>query len=96
MLLQSQGRASGLLQRTVPDESPSAQPHLALPSLSAAPNGFRREAAKDRPAKTVHWTVFETVDGGAERDRTDDLLLAKQALSQLSYGPFAPTRATRG
>ena len=26
-------------------------------------------------------------DGGAGRDRTDDLLLAKQALSQLSYGP---------
>ncbi len=26
-------------------------------------------------------------DGGAERDRTDDLLLAKQALSQLSYSP---------
>ena len=26
--------------------------------------------------------------GGAERDRTDDLLLAKQALSQLSYSPF--------
>ena len=26
--------------------------------------------------------------GGANRDRTDDLLLAKQALSQLSYGPF--------
>ena len=24
---------------------------------------------------------------GANRDRTDDLLLAKQALSQLSYGP---------
>ena len=29
-------------------------------------------------------------NGGADRDRTDDLLLAKQALSQLSYGPFAP------
>jgi hypothetical protein len=27
--------------------------------------------------------------GGARRDRTDDLLLAKQALSQLSYGPRA-------
>jgi hypothetical protein len=27
------------------------------------------------------------VAGGANRDRTDDLLLAKQALSQLSYGP---------
>jgi hypothetical protein len=29
-----------------------------------------------------------TPSGGARRDRTDDLLLAKQALSQLSYGPF--------
>jgi hypothetical protein len=28
-----------------------------------------------------------TAVGGARRDRTDDLLLAKQALSQLSYGP---------
>jgi hypothetical protein len=27
------------------------------------------------------------IDGGAERDRTDDLLLAKQALSHLSYSP---------
>ncbi len=26
---------------------------------------------------------------GASRDRTGDLLLAKQALSQLSYGPLA-------
>ena len=26
--------------------------------------------------------------GGGDRNRTDDLLLAKQALSQLSYGPF--------
>ena len=25
--------------------------------------------------------------GGANRDRTDDLLLAKQAFSQLNYGP---------
>src|ERR1043166_3242562 len=29
--------------------------------------------------------------GGARRDRTDDLLLAKQALSQLSYGPWRRT-----
>ena len=27
--------------------------------------------------------------GGGERDRTDDLLLAKQALSQLSYTPIS-------
>jgi hypothetical protein len=28
---------------------------------------------------------------GASRNRTGDLLLAKQALSQLSYGPAAPS-----
>ena len=32
-------------------------------------------------------------NGGASRDRTDDPLLAKQVLSQLSYGPLrADTR----
>ena len=30
-------------------------------------------------------------DGGGRRDRTDDLLLAKQALSQLSYAPVLRT-----
>ena len=29
-------------------------------------------------------------DGGAERDRTADLMLAKHALSQLSYSPTLP------
>ena len=29
----------------------------------------------------------QEADGGARRDRTDDLKLAKLALSQLSYGP---------
>ena len=33
--------------------------------------------------------------GGARRDRTDDLLLAKQALSQLSYGPSQVTARLR-
>ena len=28
-------------------------------------------------------------DGGARRVRTDDLMLAKHALYQLSYGPFS-------
>ena len=31
--------------------------------------------------------------GGARRDRTDDLKLAKLALSQLSYGPVSTSRA---
>ena len=32
---------------------------------------------------------FHQSNGGGERDRTDDLLLAKQALSQLSYTPIS-------
>ena len=36
-------------------------------------------------------------DGGARRDRTDDLKLAKLALSQLSYGPVVqPLARVRG
>ena len=31
--------------------------------------------------------VLSVGAGGARRDRTDDLMLAKHALSQLSYGP---------
>ena len=33
--------------------------------------------------------------GGASRDRTDDLMLAKHALSQLSYGPAQPAENFR-
>ena len=32
-------------------------------------------------------SMMIAIDGGADRDRTDDLKLAKLALSQLSYGP---------
>jgi hypothetical protein len=40
-----------------------------------------------RPLPTQR-TIHRRHDGGAGRDRTDDLLLAKQALSQLSYSPL--------
>ena len=33
-------------------------------------------------------TEKDEENGGASRDRTDDPLLAKQVLSQLSYGPI--------
>ena len=33
------------------------------------------------------WDVVEYCFGGAERDRTADLLVANEALSQLSYSP---------
>jgi len=34
--------------------------------------------------------ISRKTSDGASRDRTGDLLLAKQALSQLSYGPVSP------
>ena len=40
------------------------------------------------PLRTLNTELWTFVGGGGgERDRTDDLLLAKQALSQLSYTP---------
>ena len=39
------------------------------------------------PAICRNGEIRSHASGGARRDRTDDLLLAKQALSQLSYGP---------
>jgi hypothetical protein len=56
----------------------------------------RTRASRGRDGNRLREFVFLTdehdeVDGvtagGARRNRTDDLLLAKQALSQLSYGP---------
>src|SRR6516164_4931153 len=41
---------------------------------------------------TVHDQSMIKPSGGARRDRTDDLMLAKHALSQLSYGPVTRRR----
>ena len=46
-------------------------------------------AFQPRPSRSIK-------SGGARRDRTDDLLLAKQALSQLSYGPATQRYASKG
>ena len=47
--------------------------------------------SKDRTAQHViraeQFALQEKIFGGGERDRTDDPLLAKQVLSQLSYTP---------
>ena len=45
---------------------------------------------KTRPAGHHHDLLLVSVhcDGGAGRDRTDDLRLAKPPLSQLSYSPL--------
>ena len=43
----------------------------------------------------THYPSLITELGGGERDRTDDPLLAKQVLSQLSYTPGLETRNWR-
>ena len=45
------------------------------------------QTPKGRPAKPKTFPDAPNPHGGARRDRTDDLKLAKLALSQLSYGP---------
>ena len=72
---------------------PHAVPQGTDMRVSCDPRGSRRTAPR------VSLT-FRTADpsGGARRDRTDDLMLAKHALSQLSYGPLRrwPPRERRG
>ena len=48
--------------------------------------------ARDTPSPSSCADPSTIPDGGGERDRTDDLLLAKQALSQLSYTPVSGLR----
>lgn len=57
--------------RTIGDENRSTPDPLPYPEA------FHRQINRDRCRKT----------GGGGRDRTDDLKLAKLALSQLSYAP---------
>jgi hypothetical protein len=52
-----------------------------------------RRCTSNAPAHHVKKALFAGIYG-ANRDRTGDLLLAKQALSQLSYGP-ATSQYTR-
>jgi hypothetical protein len=79
----------------------ASQPRVALGSISssrcqttrAPTTGFCDEASKalelgfSRTSSGRRQRPAGKPSGGARRDRTDDLLLAKQALSQLSYGP---------
>ena len=58
----------------------------------------RRDALQCRTRRTSGWRQADTAGsriGGARRDRTDDLMLAKHALSQLSYGPSRGQRNRR-
>jgi hypothetical protein len=59
-------------------------PRSSRPSSAALPRRKSAAAALDTNGALRH-----SVGGGGERNRTVDLLLAKQALSQLSYTPKA-------
>ena len=66
--------------------SERARIHFGASRLPIALRDLRNEALPDEPITSLA-NPTKNEPGGARRDRTDDLLLAKQALSQLSYGP---------
>ena len=55
------------------------------PAQNRAAKLVMRSQRRISPEYNTEW------NGGARRDRTDDLKLAKLPLSQLSYGPVSPT-----
>ena len=67
--------------------------------ISAFARGSSAITPTDDPSAGDHATrpkpFSSKEDGGARRDRTDDLMLAKHALSQLSYGPSFGERKMR-
>ena len=67
------------------DNGSSSPPSLFELRRAASADKSRRLASRSREAAQA---------GGARRDRTDDLKLAKLALSQLSYGPIEKTQKT--
>jgi hypothetical protein len=50
--------------------------------------GISRCAARAAPSTVTRYLMPVTCNGGADRDRTDDPLVANQVLSQLSYSPL--------
>ena len=61
--------------------------NVRIDPLFTMSDNTRLPPAKADGGRECSRTSRRTPAGGARRDRTDDLLLAKQALSQLSYGP---------
>ena len=61
------------------------EPCPTLPRVRLRACALRRDSLRSWLAKPK--LAQQAKAGGAGRDRTDDPLLAKQVLSQLSYGP---------
>jgi hypothetical protein len=62
---------------------PSARPSSRRETSASSNSIISSEPLPSKPS----FLVRRNRPGGARRDRTDDLMLAKHALSQLSYGP---------
>ncbi len=60
--------------------------------VSAAMSALLPPAFRRNCVSPVGWSQLRCNRGGGERARTVDLLLAKQALSQLSYTPVTEDR----
>ena len=75
---------------TKPRSSPTPMPRSQARDHMSEPSGriFPPHSPRHSPP------LIRSLGSGGERDRTDDLLLAKQALSQLSYTP-APEMSGR-
>ena len=70
---------------------PSSSP-CATTTTTTAPNRARRRTDFFLKRQYPHPQHHTPEGSGGERDRTDDLRLAKPALSQLSYAPSDPSR----
>jgi hypothetical protein len=62
-------------------------PSLAAGALAVAAQPLPHLATTDASHQSRSGDELRSLRGGGDRNRTDDLLLAKQALSQLSYTP---------
>ena len=81
MTLRSAGRMQVAIIHGLPAESRKIP--IPLEKRGRAPPRSRRVCIERRPSTTAgSWR-----DGGASRARTDDLIVANDALSQLSYSP---------
>ena len=78
-------------------QAPFQVPGVMPSSMSSLHDNKRtgqwRPSARTIAKSVSHLRMFGSTPrfGGARRDRTDDLKLAKLALSQLSYGPNSVT-----
>ena len=77
-----------MLARSNPDRSPLYDVRNPAPASCEGCN-VRSDVSRTAMSEAIRGNLVDLrqPSGGARRDRTDDLMLAKHALSQLSYGP---------